>query len=396
MIHIGYGRHAQVQQAARQCRETVPGEPAMLMAFVGGKHQPDEALLALREQFGDQVSIVGGSAAGTITRDEPSYTGLELAVAGFYDADILPSIHVARDMLEGEHKSGEALGRQIREVAAKDALVILFYDSVAEQVPLRLHNGSTLVNGVQAGLQGHPVHLVGGGTLTNFNLADAWVLDGQAVTKHAALALVFPPTVSAETRTLHGCRPVSTFMRITRIEGAEVFELDGERALDVIGRKLGLPLDGLGEELSLLATLGEKHGDRYAPYDENAYVNRLILRSNPATGSITLFEEDFQLGAHVQIMGRDNALMLESVQRGVAEVNEHQRHLEPFFALYIDCAGRASVFSGAHVEEAQLVMDTLDPRIPLLGFYSGVELAPFEDYSRPLDWTGVLTILGRA
>jgi hypothetical protein len=29
-----------------------------------------------------------------------------------------------------------------------------------------------------------------------------------------------------------------------------------------------------------------------------------------------------------------------------------------------------------------------------MGFYSGVEIAPFAgSYSRPLDWTGVLTIL---
>jgi hypothetical protein len=47
------------------------------------------------------------------------------------------------------------------------------------------------------------------------------------------------------------------------------------------------------------------------------------------------------------------------------------------------------------VEEAELLMRYLDPAVPLLGFYSGVEIAPFGGYSRPLDWTGVLTTLGR-
>ncbi len=48
----------------------------------------------------------------------------------------------------------------------------------------------------------------------------------------------------AETEILHGCRPVSAFMEITRIEGATVYELDGEPALKVIERMLGLPIGG--------------------------------------------------------------------------------------------------------------------------------------------------------
>ena len=156
---------------------------------------------------------------------------------------------------------------------------------------------------------------------------------------------------------MHGCRPVSTFMEITRIDGAEVYELDGRPALTVIERMLGLPLGGSrGHELTLTATLGEKQGDPFAPYDENAYVNRLILRANPETGSVTLFEQDFARGTRVQIMSRDNSLMLESVQRGVdGDEPGDRRARTRCSALYIDCAGRGSARSGAPVEEAELV-----------------------------------------
>jgi small ligand-binding sensory domain FIST len=205
---------------------------------------------------------------------------------------------------------------------------------------------------------------------------------------------VFPPSVRDDTVILHGCRPVSTFMEITRIEGAEVFELDGKPALEVIERMLGVTLGSTAsQDLSLIATLGEKQGDPYAPYDENSYVNRLILRANRSTGSITLFEKDFHLGTRVQIMARDNALMLDSVRNGIGAINATEREGQPLLALYIDCAGRASARSGAAVEEAELVARGLDPAIPFLGFYSGVEIAPFDGYSRPLDWTGLLTIL---
>jgi small ligand-binding sensory domain FIST len=62
--------------------------------------------------------------------------------------------------------------------------------------------------------------------------------------------------------------------------------------------------------------------------------------------------------------------------------------------LYIDCAGRASIMSGAEREEAEIVQQILSPSFPFMGFYSGVEIAPFSgNYSLPLDWTGVLTVL---
>lgn len=368
--------------------------PRLLLVFCGGKHEGTEIVKALRAAFGDDVLIVGGSAAGVIWRDGLGYSGLEVGLIAFGEGEFLPEVVVNRDLLQGEHAAGLALGRKLRETAAEGSVTLLFYDSVANQSPLRLHPASDLVAGLQSGLAGHRIRLIGGGTLTDMNLSDAWVLDGSSVVKHAAVALVFPPELQDETVILHGCRPVSTFMEITRIEGAEVFELDGRPALGVIEQMLGVTLGNTSsQDLSLIATLGEKQGDPYAPYDENSYVNRLILRANRTTGSITLFEKDFHLGTRVQIMSRDNALMLDSVRNGIGKINQTESGGQPLLAIYIDCAGRASARSGAAVEEARLVADGLSPTIPFLGFYSGVEIAPFEGYSRPLDWTGLLTVL---
>jgi hypothetical protein len=351
----------------------------------------------LRFQF-DGVPVLGGSAAGVISREGLGYSGLELGLVAFYDPGTAPHVLVTRG-LDGDGGGfgvGRELGSRVRAVASEGAVAVLLFDSVASASPPRLHHASPIVAGIHEGLAGRRVSLSGGGLLTDMNLTDSWLYDGERVARHAAAALVFPPTVAAETAILHGCRPVSAFMEITRIEGAEVFELDGQPALGVIERMLGLPLGGTrGQELSLVATLGQKQGDPYAPYDENAYVNRLILRADPASGSVTLFEPDFRRGARVQVMSRDNTLMLDSARRGVAALNDAVAGEDLLLCLYFDCAGRASGRSGAPVEEAELVARGLDPSTPFLGFYSGVEVAPFGAYSRPLDWTGVLTMLVR-
>lgn len=397
MVIVAHGRHATAAGVVEQCRRALDAvRPRLLLAFCGGKHDPHAVVAALRTAFGADVPVVGGSAAGVIWRGGLGYSGLELGLAAFVDADATPALVAAQDLRGDEHAAGIKLGARIGDVAGDGSVVLLFYDSVASAAPLRLHPGSAIVAGLEAGLKGRTTRLIGGGMLTDMNLSDGWVFDGTGVAEHAAVALVFPPTVAEKTVILHGCRPASAFMEITRIDGAEVYELDGERALDVIERMLGIPATvGEVRDLSLIATLGEKQGDPYAPYDENSYVNRLILRTDRAAGSITLFEPDFRRGTRVQIMSRDNSLMLDSVRDGVARLNGRVSGRETLLGLYIDCAGRASARSGAGVEEAELVRDGLDPSVALLGFYSGVEIAPFEGYSRPLDWTGVLTVLHR-
>ncbi|MCO6419057.1 FIST C-terminal domain-containing protein [Siccirubricoccus sp. KC 17139] len=399
MIAVGYAKHSDPATAVRRCVAALGPAPArLLLAFVGGKLDPHAVLAALRRECGEEVPIHGGSAAGAIAREGYGYSGFELGLIAFRDPEVTPRALVTRQLLPDERAAGAVLGDEVRSQVTRDAVVLLLFDSVASSAPLRLHHASSIVEGFHAGFGDAPLHLLGGGLLTDMNLTGGWVYDGREVVKHAAVALVFPPGIAAETAIMHGCRPVSTFMEITRIDGADVYELDGKPALAVIERMLGLPLGGAkGHELSLVATLGQKQGDPFAPYDENAYVNRLILRAAPETGAVTLFEPDFALGTQVQIMSRDNSLMLESVRRGVAAINSAIAGGDNLLGLYIDCAGRGSARSGAPVEEAELVARGLDAGTPFLGFYSGVEVAPFAGGpSKPLDWTGVLTVLRSA
>jgi hypothetical protein len=397
MIRTAYASDIDVTAAVSACRDRLGlAAPDLLIAFVGGKHPRDAAQRGIVDAFGP-VPLVGGSAPGVISPQGFGYTGFEIGLVGFQGPDVTPVIVGTHDLNAGERAAGVGLGAAVRDNSMDGQVVMILFDSVAETAPLRLHPGSQLMEGFQEGLAGRIAHVIGCGLLTDINISDGWVLNRTAVSKHCALALVFPPGLRAETVILHGCRPVSSFMEITRIEGAEVFELNHQPALTVVEQMLGLELGTTsGQQLSLVATLGQKQGDPFAPYDENKYVNRLILQANPAHGSITLFEPDFAVGTRVQIMSRDNTLMLESVERGVAALRARIADANCLLGLYIDCAGRASVMSGAETEEAELVMSELAPSFPVMGLYSGVEIAPFAgDYSRPLDWTGVLTVLQR-
>jgi hypothetical protein len=382
------------QEAAQMAVEQLaPAEMVgWALAFCGGRHDPAAVLRGLHTKLG-QVEIIGGSAIGTITGNLLGYGGYECAVAIFPRSLPKPTVILTEELGQGELEAGQRLGARLGEVAGNDNTVLLFFDSLRSGPPPVLYVGSRLVEGIYQGLAGKQLTLIGAGLLGDYSFEKSYIFDGCYGVKHAAVAVVLPPVIRSHTTIMHGCIPVSTFLEITRVEGAVVYELDGRPALTVLSEMLGRgPGSSFMDNLSLAVTLGQKHGDPYAPYDESAYVNRLIIGSNPNEGSITLFEADFQVGAKVQIMSRDNPLMIDSVRQQSRRLLASINQAKPVFALYIDCAGRSCAFSGADLEEAGVLQAELGPGIPLLGFYSGVEVAPLLGQSRPLDWTGVLTL----
>ena len=397
-IGVGHSVSADSRDAGRQCIERALGRrsghsASWLLAFCGGKHDPSAFLRGLRTL--SPAPVIGGSAAGTITTSARGYGGLETAVAAFPRELGAPTVITEGALLSGEGVAGRRLGDRLAQVTQGGETVLLFYDSVASTSPHTLHPASGLIEGIYEGLAGREIVLLGAGMLTDLNLTDGYIFDGEQARKHAALAVVLPEAIAADTTILHGCIPVSSFLTVTNIEGAELLELDGRPALDVLEERLGRERwNDLHLELSLSVTLGQKQGDLFTRYDENAYVNRLILRVDRARRSVTLFEPDFRPGSLVQIMSRDNALMLASVRDGTAALMKRLESRRKLLWLYFDCAGRASARSGAEIEEADLLTAGLPGTTPLIGFYSGVEIAPLAGgRSRPLDWTGVLASL---
>lgn len=402
-MKIVYAVHAHAETAVAQCvtQLDATGPARLVVAFCGGKHAPGAVRAAIAAALG-ACPVVGGAAAGAISRDGYGYSGFELILAVFYDGDPIPAFSTTDRLKGDERRAGRELGERLRNRVSDANVVALFYDSVAASGggPPVLHPAAPLVEGFYEGLARTDIHLVGAGLLTDLTLSGGWVFDGEGVIEHGAAALVFPPEIGAVTAIMHGCRPVSAFMEITRIEGPEVFELDGQPALATLEQMIGHSFEGAeAQNITLLATLGQKHGDPFAPFDEKAYVNRLIVGADRAAGSITIFEPDFVQGAKIQVMARDNGLMLDSVRRGVAEIEGLMNGRRPLFSLYLDCAGRASASTGAPAEEAEIAIDASAGLGPMLGFYSGVEIAPVgleaggTGVSRPLDWTAVMSAL---
>ena len=393
MIQVGASSGSESRkigkQAAAQAKERLNGDAEWALAFCGGRHDPEEVRRGFQEVLGP-IPVVGGASVGTITNGQLGYSGFEVALAVFSTKLPKPVLICEPGLEKGELEHGRRVGERLAAVASPGATVILFYDSIASFPPPVLHVGSRLLDGIYEALGSRELRIIGGGTLGGLGMQNSWLFAEDTVRHHAVTAVVLPSSFSSETAVLHGCSPAGPFLEVTRVEGAVLHELDGKPALSVIREMLG---GTLPEPLSLAITLGEKHGDPYAPYDESLYVNRLVMGADEAAGTVTLFEADFRAGSRVQLMSRNNQKMIQSVRDGAAKLMANAAGGTAQFALYIDCAGRTAGFCGAEEEEAEGVREAVGSRLPLLGAYSGVEIAPVLGRSRPLDWTGVLTLL---
>ena len=399
LVTVGYVRHADAftaaQKAARQAREQLPAhsELGWLLTFAGGQHDPAELLRGFRAELGD-LPVVGGCGVGLITAATASTTGYECGVL-LFPACLMPiSILSAGGLDQDEAAVGRQLGAKLRALnTPAESAVLLFYDSIKSTRPPVLHVGSQLLEGLYEGLADCHPQIIGAGTLATLDLSSSYVFDGQQVRWHAAVAVVLPPVLMVQVAIMHGCLPASNFLEITRLQGARVLELDGQPALTVVEERLGITRDELLARQPLPSlTLGEKHGDPYAPFNDGQYVNRLVIAIDPADDALVLFEADFKVGSRIQLMAYEPWRMIESSREQSRALLSDLGQQAPLFALYIDCAGRSMAFSGMDEDETVPVRQQVGARCPLLGVYSGVEIAPFMGRARPLDWTGVLAL----
>lgn len=370
---------------------------SLILAFCTNKHNHQNIMEGIRSVVG-KVPVIGGSAVGIITHDRLGYEGFQVGLA-ILPKMITPEVAAVEGLDRGERQAGLELGRRIgAKRNLREKIALLFYDSIRSPSPAPVLNVSSyLLEGIEAGLGKNPPMIAGAGLLGNYNFDHGKLFCGMEVADQQAVAALLSGDFYVYTRIMHGCKPMSDYHRITRLEGPIVYEIDGKPAMEVIDDLLGgqewhhrLPL--------LLVTLGVNYGEKYGPYEEDTYVNRLIVGILPQEKAVILFEADFENGTEFQFMCRSEELMEESAERGSLEALRYleKNQQEPIFALYIDCAGRTSAYSGSEREEASIVQNLIGKRVPLLGFYSGVEIAPLMGKSRGLDWTGVLIILSRS
>jgi hypothetical protein len=343
----------------------------------------------VRGVIGDGARIVGGGAVGAITNDRFGYAGDQVGIACFWLGDTQVDIFSEGNLHEGEFDNGRRLGRKLAVAGvAPSTRTLLFYDAIYRTPDeMRLLMATHLLAGLEDEL-GFLPDINGAGMMGDFacSATKQWI--GSEITDHHSLAMVFKGDIQIDSVIMHGCRPATRYYTVTKAMGQVVLEINGQPALDFVYELLGrlVPL----EAFPFFLLFGVNRGDKWGEFDENNYASRLCLAIDPEHRGIVMFEPDLVEGSEFQIMYR--SLEHSYMKPKIEGLFEKARGRVPVFAFYINCAGRAAGYGGMDMEDAVMVQNTVAGRVPVLGIYSGVEIARIMGRPRGLDWTGVLCL----
>jgi len=226
--------------------------------------------------------------------------------------------------------------------------------------------------------------------------------------------VAFGPQVSWLSRVTQGCRPVGPAHTLTEVDRHVALRLDGEPAMDVLVRDLGIDLrepreamPRLRNTLAGLSLAPVSGAPRRSELADDVLVRHLI-GLDTARGGVAVAHE-LNVGMQLTFCERHAQAARIDLTRICTEIREA---LEPEVwpadvalavhdnvreaphparrvagAVYVSCTGRGGPHFGAPSAELQIVRHALGD-VPLVGFFAAGEIAHQSLYG----YTGVLTV----
>lgn len=369
----------------------------VLLLFCNAATDYQRLLDGARSICGSDTLILGGSAVGVITNHSHHLAGYPAAALalGCDDNGVKFQSAFVENLGKDPYLAGSQLGKQFSNadnVFAK--LLLLFYDSVrypgSSTSAAILNPSLPLLAGLYEALP-QQIPIAGAGLLANLQFEATTQFFQQHAKSQLATGLLISGNVKPYICAMHGCSPINQQLyTVTGIFQQFLYTLDHKPVTQVLDQLSGSKSWRQQFPVTQLA-LGASFPLQQNHYS-TSFVTRLISGCLPNDEGVILFEPDFYEGMQIQIMQRDQASILHATDQQTQQIlqqiidDEHQ----PIVALYFDCAGRISELAA----ETKIIQRHLNAAgIPLLGIYTGVEIAPVGAISRSLDWSGVLVIL---
>jgi hypothetical protein len=392
-IGIGYSNQTDSLAAGREAATSALLKAQVSTAdfallFCSGKHDAYAFMEGVVQILGD-IPKVGGSCIGIITDDFLGYEGFEVGVTVFSSDTLTFKVFSQHAINLNERQAGVDLGKKIKDGwDSNDNGLLIFYDSSKQQNPPLMNFGTYLFEGIEEHLP-KSLTCAGGGFLSDMKLSTCYQFFRNEVSTQTAVAVLIG-NCKMEVSVMHGCKPCSSYLKVTKAEGPVIFEIDDRPALEVIDTLLGENHGIQWKDFSCYITLGVNKGEKFGTFNEKEYANRLTLAVDEQNKAMIMFEPDLKVGDDVQLMRRSVDLMY--IKENVQQLFDKVDGFKPVFAFYINCAGRAKPYAGLEFEDAEEVQKCIRG-VPLMGFYSGVEIAKVGNNLQPLDWTGVLCMI---
>lgn len=312
----------------------------------------------IRKEFPYQHIVFGstsGEIIGTRVFDESiAVTAIEFEKSTF---------QIRTENVLNHNKDSKKMGAILYDKMPKENLKHMFVVSEGSFV-----NGSSLIEGLEQNIQ-NSVPISGGmcgddakfeKTLASYN---EYPKEGEVV-----LIGFYGESLEISFSSYGGWSTFGPARTITKSEANVLYEIDGMPALDLYKKYLGERANKL-PQASLLYPLNITLEGR------NQAVVRTILGIDDKNSSMTL-AGDVPMNAKVQLMMASVDGIVQGAKIAAILAMKERKH-KPEVALLVSCVGRKLVMNQRVEEEIEEVQEIIGKDVPISGFYSYGEMAPF-------------------
>jgi hypothetical protein len=396
-VGVGYSELFDSYMAGKMCAteavKDLNGNPISLaIIFTTVRHDAELFQKGIKEIIGADTRLIGGYAVGLITNTHLGYDGYQAGIMCICSHSIELETIIEHNLSVDEYDCGKRITRQLKDKTFKgDPFLFLCYDAVDRSSgKLKMNMATPLCKALNEEIDCTKFPIFGAGLTGDmmFRPTKQWL--NNDIFQNSAIGLVFSGAAKIDSVIMHGCEPASDYHTVTKVKGTQILEIDHIPALDFMQRFLGETLKF--EDYGFFLTISMNKGGKYAKFNPGNFSNRMCVNVNKESKAIIMVEPDIVEGTEIMFMRRsvDFDYISNSTTALVKRIKDEGK--TPRMAFYIDCAGRAAHYYGSDIEDASIVQKCLKD-IPLLGFYSGVEIARLNGKAEPLDWTGVLHII---
>lgn len=310
------------------------------------------------------ADIVLCSTAGEIYKETVHDQSVSISAIQFEKSHIR-SVSVNSNEYADSYAAGHALIKQIDFTGLSYILILSDGSTV---------NGSELVRGVNE-IVANRVPVTGGLAAdgTAFQSTVVGLNDTPKAGKIVAIAF-YGKDLLISHGSMGGWEIFGPERTVTKSQANQLFEIEGQNALDLYKTYLGSYADELPGS-ALLFPLSVKSEERAEP------IVRTILSIDQEKGSM-LFAGDIPSGSIVRFMKANFDKLIDAATGAAGQAFGNKLPASPKLALLISCVGRKIILGKRTEEEVEAVGETFGDQTLLTGFYSYGEISPFSQNTK--------------
>jgi small ligand-binding sensory domain FIST len=374
------GKEAAATALARAGTDTAD----LALVFATIEHGPlYSRLLRTVKDTAHATHVVGCSAGGVLTTDGEIERAPGVAVLTVRT----DSFSVSRFFAPQLRGRGQEVGKEVaafaQSRAGSDNLLMVFPDTYN-------FNSAAFFTGFAQTAPDIPI--VGGGASEDGTLGETFQLCGDTVSNDALSGVLFSGHFHHTIGIAQACQPIGAVHTVTKSHHNLILELDGRPAFEVFAEVVRQPLIEDLRRAAAFVFVGLPVDAERQRIARGEYIVRNIVGFDPRQGVVAVADEIKQ-GQKMVFTLRDGAVAREDLKVTLEAQAQHWEQQRPGFGLYFNCLGRGRGLYGLPDLDTAYIKQYLGD-IPLVGFFTGCEIAPIHHQHSLHQYSGVLVLIG--